>query len=379
MTINLEMIGRKLASCRNQLEETVPDVSTATGLSLERLSAIEAGRAEPTGDEILILADHFQCDFRYFISSDQVAPFEQIHTLFRRHGTDFGKADRRAIQEFVYLCETEAMLMEELGRSKTDFSFHPKGNYYKEQGKLAAYELRKQLGYSDRALPLDVYGNFRAIGVHVFRRRLGNSNISGVFIRHPTAGKCALVNYDEDVYRQRFSAAHEVAHSIFDHDQDASVSFESTKGDLLEVRANSFASAFLAPPAFLTAIPVRDGWSDEEARHWANKMGVNCQTLGIALSIAGLVNDEVSKRIQKLRIGKNEKVDPELLSVSSENERKRKSHLLELGLSDFYVELCFDGFQRGVISRGRLAEALLTTSSELNDLAKLYGRSIHGN
>ena len=63
---------------------------------------------------------------------------------------------------------------------------------------------------------MDIYRDFRSIGAHIFRRHLLNSNISGLFVAHPTAGACLLVNYDEDVYRQRFSVAHEMAHAIFD-------------------------------------------------------------------------------------------------------------------------------------------------------------------
>jgi len=59
------------------------------------------------------------------------------------------------------------------------------------------------------------------------------------------------VNHSEDVYRQRFSAAHEMAHAIFDTDEVASVSYFSPHGkDLREVRANRFASCFLMPPDF---------------------------------------------------------------------------------------------------------------------------------
>lgn len=57
-------------------------------------------------------------------------------------------------------------------------------------------------------------------------------------------------------------------------------------------------------------------------------------------------------------------------------QRDRKVHLLELGLSDFYVGLCFDAFKEGVISIGRLAEALLCTHHELAELAAIYGRTL---
>ena len=59
-------------------------------------------------------------------------------------------------------------------------------------------------------------------------------------------------------------------------------------------------------------------------------------------------------------------------------QRERKRQLLELGLSDSYVGLCFDALRASVISVGRLAEALLCSQAELAGLANLYGRTLHG-
>lgn len=380
MAINLAALGDKLRKYRDQLQETIAEVAEVTGIPGDRLAEMEAGRIEPTGDEVLILADHFQCDFRYFISNERLAPFEQTDTLYRRHGEDFRKEDRRAVQEFLYLCETEALLMSELARTWEEFVFRPSGTYMKGHGEAAAAALRHTLGYSDHEVRRDIFADFRRIGVHVFRRHLGNSNISGLFIQHPTAGKCALVNYNEDVYRQRFSAAHEVAHSIFDLDEGVTVSLDRYPGvDPKEVRANRFASCFLMPPAFLRGIRVSQGWSDEECLHWANELRVSCNAFGIALSEAKLVDPERGRQVCRLRVPKDAKKDPELPEGLADGQREKKAHLLELGLSDFYVSLCFDAFKEGVISRGRLAEALLTDHSGLVELAAIYGRSLHGN
>ncbi len=243
MAIDLKKLGDKFAAYRLQMQESVADVEQLTGLVSTRLLAIENGEIEPTGDEVLILADHYRCDFNFFISNEEVAPFEQTETLYRANPGAFTKEDRRAVQDFLYLCETENFLMRELGRTITNFSHSPTGNFYKKQGELAAIKLRTALGYDDRTVPLDIYKEFRSVGVHMFRRKLGNSKISGLFVMHPVAGKCALVNYSEDIYRQRFSAAHEMAHAIFDSAQRASVSFEGPSGtDWLEQRANRFAS-----------------------------------------------------------------------------------------------------------------------------------------
>ncbi len=70
------------------------------------------------------------------------------------------------------------------------------------------------------------------------------------------------------------------------------------------------------------------------------------------------------------------KRDPELPESLNQTQRTRKAHLLELGLSDFYVGLCFDALGAGLISAGRLSEALLCHERELIDLASIYGRSL---
>jgi Zn-dependent peptidase ImmA (M78 family) len=379
MTIDLQTLGAKLAKYRGQLKESFVEVASSTGIGATRLSAFEAGQAEPTGDEVLILADHFRCDFKFFISNEQVAPFEQTETLYRAHGSDFTKEDRRAVQDFLYLCDTEDFLMRELGLTPKDFAFSPAGDYFKGHGEAAAARLRTALGHDDRAVPRDVYAEFRSVGVHFFRRKLGNSNISGLFIMHPVAGKCALVNHSEDIYRQRFSAAHEMAHAIFDSAQGASVSFEGPSGsDMLELRANRFASCFLMPPAFLAKLQAPAQWTDADALRWANDLRVSCVALAIALKEAQLIDKSAYDRISRLRVSREAKIDPELPESLNATQRQRKARLLELGLSDFYVGLCFEGFSAGVISIGRLAEAMLCSHGELAELASLYGRTLHG-
>lgn len=379
MPIDLRTLGSKLAKYRGQLKESIVEVASSTGIDAARLLAIEAGQAEPTGDEVLILADHYRCDFKFFISNEQVAPFEQTETLYRAHGNDFTKEDRRAVQDFLYLCETEDFLMRELGRPPKSFSFTPTGTFFKGHGEAAAASLRATLGHSDREVPRDVYAEFRSVGVHVFRRKLGNSNISGLFIVHPVAGKCALVNHSEDIYRQRFSAAHEMAHAIFDSAQCASVSFKDPSGsDMVELRANRFASCFLMPPAFLAQLPAPAWWTDADAQQWANKLRVSCVALAIALKEAKLIDAAAYNRIRNLRVPREAKIDPELPDGLNAVQRERKARLLEWGLSDHYVGLCFEGFSAGIISLGRLAEALLCSHGELAELAALYGRTLHG-
>ena len=191
------------------------------------------------------------------------------------------------------------------------------------------------LGLEDRDIPTDIYASLRQGGAHVFRRRLGNSNISGLFVRHPVAGHCLLVNYSEDIYRQRFSAGHEMAHSVYDADAGASVSYVKHQGpDLREVRANRFASCLLLPPATLRALPPPEGWDTGRTLAFARQFRVSCDALGVAIQAAGLASPRRLPASAPCAYHGIEKTDPELAPNLSPRQLERKVRLLELGLSD---------------------------------------------
>lgn len=151
------------------LRESLHDVAAATGIPELRLTLLESVSAEPTGDEVLILADHFREDFRFFISNEQKTVLERTEKLFRAYDTELDGADRRSIQEFLFLCDNEAFLYAELGR-KPSLLFTPvaRGSYAKGHGLTAARELRELVGYQDRDVP-DIFQVLRRLGLHVFR------------------------------------------------------------------------------------------------------------------------------------------------------------------------------------------------------------------
>lgn len=117
MALDAVAFGRKLQAYRGQRQLTVDELSDYTGIPAHNLSSFEVGSSLPSGDDILILADFFQCDYRFFISNERLAPFEQAEYLYRRHGDAFSKEDRKAIQEFFFLCECEAFLISELEKA----------------------------------------------------------------------------------------------------------------------------------------------------------------------------------------------------------------------------------------------------------------------
>ena len=370
MPLDLQQFGAKLKRYRDQLQVSIEEISIATGIGAERLQLFENGGTAPTGDEVLILADFYKCDYRFLVSNEQLAPFEQTENLYRRYGPEFSKDDRRRVQDFLFLCECEEQLIQALNRPRAEFRYKPHGNYFKGHAEDAAARLRRHFGYAAEAVPSDVYADFRTIGMHVFRRRLENSNISGLTVRHPKAGPCVLVNYSEDIFRQRFTATHEAGHVLMDK-EEVIVSFSQWKPrDLVEIRANTFASRYLLPPVVLEKLPVKT-WNRSEMTRWASKLKVNVITLAIGLKESGKIDEVRYRELTDARVDRELKTDPELDGLTA-NSLERKRALLERGLSVSYVSLCFDAISEGAVTNARAAEMLMVDENELFDLAELF-------
>ncbi len=185
-----------------------------------------------------------------------------------------------------------------------------------------------------------------------------------------------MVNYSEDVYRQRFTAAHESAHAILDEEEDFVVSLLSDKNTWVEIRANTFASHYLMPPEFIRNILDVREWNPKQAIDWANKLKVSTNALANALKNADIISTATEAQIKSVRVPSRMKIDPELPESLSVGSRQRREQLLKKGLSVFYVELGFDAYERGYISAGRLAEILLVNERELSEMANIYGRNL---
>ncbi|MEJ1938687.1 DNA-binding protein, partial [Nostoc sp. NIES-2111] len=159
-----------------------------------------------------------------------------------------------------------------------------------------------------------------------------------------------------------------------DDEQEFVISLKTDKRNLVEVRADNFASDYLMPPEFLEKIPDCRNWTPEKAIEWANKLKVSTEALAIALKSSDLISEDVKTQIKAVRVPRHLKVDPELPESLSLGSRQRREELLKRGLSNFYVGLCFEAYEQGFISAGRVAEMLLASKYELIEIASIYGR-----
>lgn len=109
MSLNLKVLSERLLRAREVLGYSTDEVSEKIGISQARILAIESAMQKPSGDEVLILASFYDCDFRGFLDDELPSPVEQSDILFRRFGGEFSSNDRRAIQQFLYLCSMKKM------------------------------------------------------------------------------------------------------------------------------------------------------------------------------------------------------------------------------------------------------------------------------
>jgi Zn-dependent peptidase ImmA (M78 family) len=367
---DLNLLAKKLTGCRNRLEYSYLEIFERTGIKEDRLKALEQAQIEPTGDEILILADFFREDYKYFISNQQSSASENTDSLYRQFGTEFTKEDRRAVQEFLYICECEADVWSLLEENKRSYKLPDRRFAINNEAEKIADEVRISLGYKQNELLQNIFDDFRRLGLHIFRRKLHNSNLSGIFIQHPVAGKCVLVNYSEDLYRQNFTVSHEVAHSIFDTNQRYNVSFTKDGKDIKEIRANRFAAGFLMPAEVLQKLKVST-WSEQILITLAGQFQVNIIALLYRLKFLKLITQQDFDKFKGLKLPKALKEDPELKDLPNKIAFA-KIQVLELGLSATYVRKCHEAYSKALISQSRLAEILLTSEHELQDVLALF-------
>jgi transcriptional regulator with XRE-family HTH domain len=252
MAFDYAVLGRKLREARESLLIAPQDSASHLQISLQEYLDIEVGRNRITGDQLVLLAALYRRDFRYFVTGDYQSAESQVQEMFRRNAA-LSQSDRVAIQEFVRLCEYEHFLEREIFQRQ----FVPIPNYgqfsfghgnFKRQGEEAASFERERLVLGKQPIE-NIFELIRNQGIHIFKRQLEDKNISGLYINHPVAGHCILINYLDDLYRQNFSAAHEYCHALFDSSQGQEVTYLKSSNDRseLEWRANSFAGNFLVP------------------------------------------------------------------------------------------------------------------------------------
>lgn len=386
----LPEIGRRIRTLREELDISRADLATACGVSEDVIEQLEAGRLEQVpGDYILIAARLLKVDFRWFISEDLDAIEQGTRRIFRALSPDTAPRDRVAIRRFVGFCLNESELEELLGIHRISLPVvyplpESRRQLYKEQGPVAARAERVRLNLGLKPI-VNVFSIIRSQGLRLSRQKLDSKEVSGLTVFHPRAGTAILVNYEEDLYRQFFSAAHEYAHALFDgrelEKKGVLISYKFSVRELAEIRANTFAAEFLLPGEALTQYSRPRDPSSLAAiiDHIARDYRVNTETVAIRAKEVGWISDEMLQLFRKNKpivIPRADKHDPELSDNLTPLQAERWEALIAQGVSSYYVELCRRALTSDLITFGRFAELLDLTPEEASEFIQMAGLAV---
>lgn len=252
MAITAQEIGRRLRSARESCGWTQEHVAQQLGVSRPSVAQIEAGNRSISSLELDRLAHILGRDLREFVA-ESFEERDALAALFRAQPDVITEpAVAEALRDCVALgreiTNLEHLLGIDGGAATTAAYPFPAPTTRVEaiqQGDKLAGEERKRLGLGDAPLP-DLAELLEGQSIRTGVVDLP-SDVSGLTLNERSVGLFVVANRTHHVLRRRFSFAHEYAHVLADRDRFGMVSRSSDRDNLIEVRANVFAAAFLMP------------------------------------------------------------------------------------------------------------------------------------
>lgn len=249
MTLTAETLGERLRAARGNVGLTQEEAAAKVGLPRTALVQIEAGNRAVTSMELYQLAKLYGRDMSDLVADEVVE--EDSLMLFRGIVDDpeFGGEINDCIEMLTEATKLQAYLSAQV-RFRLPVCRYPDPINYRDaiiQGKEMAVNERRRLDLGSSPIPdmaeLILSQSMWAAAVPL------RDEVSGIFIRHRKYGLAVLINQHHPRARRRFSYAHEYAHALADRERKPTPSTKQNANDLIEKRANAFASEFLMPEA----------------------------------------------------------------------------------------------------------------------------------
>ncbi len=387
--ITQEILGQRLRLARLNVGLSQDAVAGELQVPRPTISQIESGKRGVSGLELAKLARLYGRPIASFLDDTFEAALQDdpLTVLFR--ASDLQPQDRQVVAEFEALSrafsDLEALLELEGDWLLPDYSSVGEPRNKSEairQGEQVATEERRRLDIGDDPIR-DVFELLEGQGIRLFVRPLQESSISGLFLYSQGIGPCILINGAEHRNRLAFNAAHEYAHVLLDRKLGARISAASRflrdqdqQAELLEVRANSFAAAFLLPEAGIERFLAERGMSRRD-RHALDVIDVLYLHRAFGVSYqATLYRLQNLGWLDRHRREALEQHQPEVLAQALGLEDERLAATpdgLELRYPPRYVYLALEAYKRAKISLGKLGELLGKSLAEARDLVWTLG------
>lgn len=419
MPLTEQDLAIRLREAREAAGLTQEAVARKSGLSRPSIAQIELGNRSVSSLELDRLAHLYGRGVVELLAEE----FDAEATLVAIFRAEAAVKDQDVLLDTVThaieLARELAYLEDRLGIERvrlgvSAYEVPPPRNKWEaiRQGNQAAGAERKRLDLGD--LPLgDVADLLETQGVRTALLPLPE-DVSGLTLMDPRLSFFVVANQQHGVLRRRFSWLHEYAHILFDRGRRGTVSRESEREQLAEVRANAFAAAFLVPPAgaqaFLEELGKgrgsRERWElyhEGEAREvfraegrpepgsqqvqlydvilLARRFGASRTTAIFRLKNLGLISQvELDRLLQQEQEGQGREIERSLGLPAWRTPTDREP--IERGAprnGDFrtrFLSLALEAYRRSKISRGKLHEIgrlVDTLEAEIDELLDRLG------
>ena len=251
MSIDVNELARRLRQAREEAGVNQQDAADAIGVHRTAITQMEAGKRAVSTLELTRLATCYRRPAIWFLSEDKSD--EDVVVALDRAVPGLANApeSKRQIDRCVALCR-EGVSLENLrgheARKGPPTSSEPLPQTPWEaiaQGQRIAEEERRRLDLGVRPIT-DLVNLIAEQGIWASDADLPEK-MSGLFLHHASIGLVVLVNASQVRTRRRYSYAHEYAHALLDRDRPLTVTSADNAAELIEKRANAFATAFLMP------------------------------------------------------------------------------------------------------------------------------------
>lgn len=364
-------LGEKLKNARNSINMTQQDAAKKAGFTnYQTLLSIEKGTRPIKVCELSRLAKIYNYDINYFIS-DYWEKYQPSKVIWRSCSSS--PKIKIFEQKFIKYCQTYHIFEQRL-KINNSILFKPLDKEEKEE-----FDYRKARNLAiEYGRKLDLGGRPSFVLSKVLEENLGIKilflDLRDVASGAATIGKfgpAILINSSDAPWRRNFDLAHEFFHiltwHLFDLN-DVHCNIEQGEEDIVEKWANYFASTLILPEHLI---------KEEFERRLENNSISYSNCVAIAKEFAVSI-DALLWRLVNLRLISREDVKKALESQEL-REKNKKMRLSERGekpyFSDRYISLAFTCYQKGYISRSKLAEYLDVELAELSDFLLKKGYS----
>lgn len=254
MALTQEALGRRLQQARQSAALTQQEAADELGLARESVAQIEAGDRNVNSLEIVRLARLYGWSLASLLREDENADAEgPLNALFRMQDALGESPELRSQLTWFSNVFREARIIELLLGDDPrvlppDYALREPRNTAEayEQGQELAHQERQRLGLGGGPAQ-DVAEILAQQGVWAAASTMPD-HVSGICLFDSDIGVAVFVNESHNRSRRRFSYAHEYAHVLTDRrNRPSSVTSTKNSKELIERRANSFASEFLMP------------------------------------------------------------------------------------------------------------------------------------